>query len=433
MLDARPVEGFFRTLRWRVTTVLLLILFVIQWVRIDGRPLVLLDIGARRFHFGPLTIFPDELYFLWLLIIGLAIALFFFTAIAGRLWCGWACPQTVFTDVFAAIGRRIEGWKGHVRPKHVSPWRRVLMHAVWLLLCAVFAFHLVAYFHSPYDLVSEIRAGLLPKTATGIWAFLTLVTYADFAIVRQTFCKYLCPYARFQSVMFDRDTLVIGYDTKRGEPRGKRAGGDCIDCSLCVQVCPTGIDIRDGLQLGCIACSQCVDACDGVMEKTGREPGLIAYRALSTLEEGRPPRLLRPRVVVYAMLLVLLAGTFVALLAARKPFEMQVVRGRGDVYRVAADGRAENVYKLHILNRIGEPRSFRVRLEGGPGFELVTGLNPVPVPATGDVETSVFVLAPPKARIGPGGQEVRFVLEPVDDDSVRIERKARFLARRSAG
>jgi cytochrome c oxidase accessory protein FixG len=436
VLDARPVEGRFRSARWWVTGVLIAILLGIPWVRIAGEPLVLIDIAARRFHFGPLVIFPQELYFLWLLIIGLAIALFFFTSLAGRLWCGWACPQTVFTDLFAWIARRIEGWQGHSRPSHVAVWRKLLLHATWLLLCAGIAFHLVGYFRSPYVMVSEIAAGTPTRTTLVLWTVVTLLAYVDFAIVRQTFCKYLCPYARFQGVMFDRDTLVIGYDTARGEPRGKRAGaGDCVDCGLCVQVCPTGIDIRKGLQLECIACTQCIDACDGVMAKLGREPSLIGYRSLISLEEGTRARLLRPRVLVYGALLCIVIGAFATLLVSRKLIDMQVVHNRTELYHTAADGRTTNSYTLYIQNREGRERTFRVRVEAGESnddFELVAGMNPVRVPASDDLEARVFVLASPDAAVGPEGRDLDFVIESVDDARARVVRRARFLAPRSS-
>ena len=435
MLNARPVEGRFRTLRANVNAVLVLILFAVPWIRIGGEPLVLLDIAARRFHVGGLVIFPQELYLLWLLVIGLAISLFFFTALAGRLWCGWACPQTVFTDVFAGIARRVEGWKGHARPKRVAPWRRVLLHAIWLACSAAIGFHLVGYFHSPYTMLGEIRAGELSATTIGFFTFATLVSYADFVYVRQTFCKFLCPYARFQSVMFDRDTLVIGYDARRGDPRGKRAEGDCVDCGLCVQVCPSGIDIRDGLQLDCIACTQCIDACDGVMAKLGREPSLIGYRALATLEGLRPARVLRARVVVYGAILAVIGLAFGSLLVRREALSVEIIRNRAELVHMTADGRASNAYTLHIQNRSREPRRFRVALDadGAPGFELVTGMNPVAVAASDEVETRVFVLAPRDADVGIEGREIRFEVSAEDDASAQVVRPARFLGKGATG
>ena len=274
MLAARGVRGRFRSLRYGADLVLLAILLGIPWIRLGGESLVLLDLPARKFHVFGLVIVPQELYFLWLLIAGLALALFFFTALAGRLWCGWACPQTVFTDLYAIVARWIQGWRGLRPPDHVAWWRRVLTHVFWLAASLVVGFHLVAYFVAPYELWARITGPGAAGTAGGFLVAATVLAYADFVIIKQTFCKTLCPYARFQSVLFDRDTLVIGYDQTRGEPRGKRgrAEGDCVDCGLCVRVCPTGIDIRDGLQLECITCTQCIDACNGVMAQLGRRP-----------------------------------------------------------------------------------------------------------------------------------------------------------------
>lgn len=431
MLHARPVEGAWRQRRWWVDGVLIAVLLGIPWIRIGGEPLVLLDVAARRFHFGPLVIFPQELYFLWLLIIGLALALFFFTALAGRLWCGWACPQTVFTDVFAAVGRRIQGWKGHAPPRQIARWRTIATYAVWLVLCAGIGFHLLGYFRSPYAMLGEIRSGELAATTLGGWTFLTLLSWLDFGFVRQTFCRYLCPYARFQSVLFDRETLVVAYDTDRGEPRrarGQQTAGDCVDCGLCVKVCPTNIDIRDGLQLDCIACTQCIDACDGVMDKLGREPSLIGYRSLAALEGARA-RLLRPRVVLYGSALGAVIVTFGLLLGSRSPFDMQVVRNRGELFATASDGRTSNAYTLFIQNRTLEERAFTVSLADADGFELVAGMNPVIVPPSDDLEARVFVLATPGDVAGAGERDLEFVLEA---EGRRVVRTARFLGPRSS-
>jgi cytochrome c oxidase accessory protein FixG len=431
MLDARPVRGFFRRLRWGADAILVGILIGIPWVRIGGEPLVLLDIPGRKFHVFGLVIFPQELFFLWLILAGLALALFFFTALLGRLWCGWACPQTVFTDVFAGLARRIQGWQGTRPPARLARWRVVATHLVWLALAWVIGFHLVGYFRSPYELIDGLfRQGRVYPTALAFHATITLLTYLDFAIVRQTFCKYLCPYARFQSVLFDRDSLVIGYDARRGEPRGKKGttSGDCVDCGLCVAVCPSEIDIRDGMQLECIACTQCIDACNGVMQRLGRPQNLIGYRSLVGLEGLRPVRIVRPRVVAYGVLLLGLGIAFAAALAGRQPLDLQVAHGSASLYTTTADGRVSNAFTLHIQNRDRDARSFRIALEDGDRFDLVVGLNPIPVPAVSSTETKVFVLARRDAALGPGPTELRFVLEPVDDPSTRIVRSARFVA-----
>jgi cytochrome c oxidase accessory protein FixG len=423
MLDARPVEGPFRRLRWGANAALVAILFAVPWIRIAGEPLVLLDVPGRKFHVFGLVIFPQELFFLWLIVAALALGLFFFTALFGRLWCGWACPQTVFTDVFAAIARRIEGWKGSRRPARVATWRRVATHATWLAGSALIGFHLVGYFRSPYAMLG----GSFGRTSLAFLVAASLLAYLDFVFVRQVFCRWLCPYARFQGVLFDRDTLVIGYDARRGEPRGKRgrAAGDCVDCGLCVAVCPTGIDIRDGLQLECIACTQCIDACNGVMSRLGRARNLIGYRSLVGLEGLRPARLLRPRVLAYGTLLAAVGVAFAALLATRLPMDLTVAHNADSLFTETADGRLGNAFTLRVENRDRSERVFRLRLEDGELFELVAGVNPLRVAPTSAVEARVFVVA--RRGSAPGSREIRFVLEDTSDLTRRVVRAASFL------
>jgi cytochrome c oxidase accessory protein FixG len=428
VIDARPVQGTWRTLRSWANAGLIAVLFAIPWIRIGGEPLVLLDIPARKFHVFGLVIFPQELYFLWLIVAALTLALFFFTALAGRLWCGWACPQTVFTDVFAGIARRIQGWKGTRPPARLATWRRVATHLVWLALSWVIGFHLVGYFRSPYDqLAGLFRDGQIYPTSLAFQIAVTLLTYFDFAILKQTFCTYICPYARFQGVLFDRDTLVIGYDGARGEPRGKRGtvSGDCVNCRLCVVTCPTGIDIREGMQLECIACTQCIDACNGVMERLGRARNLIGYRSLVSLEGLRSARLLRPRVAVYGALLLVVSLAFGALLERRSPMDLQVTHTSSTLYSTSADGRISNSFTLHIENRDRQERAYHLRLEEADTFELVAGLNPIPVPAIGTAQTVVFVLPLPGTLSR--SRNIRFVLEPVDGGGRPIVRRARYM------
>jgi cytochrome c oxidase accessory protein FixG len=246
--------------------------------------------------------------------------------------------------------------------------------------------------------------------------------------VRQTFCKYLCPYARFQGVMFDADTLVVAYDARRGEPRGKRGKtqGDCIDCGLCVTACPTGIDIRDGLQLECIACTQCIDACNGVMAKVGRAPELIGYRSLAALQ-GRATRLLRPRVVAYGGLLLVVAGALVGGLAERTPLDLQVERNASALYQTAADGRIGNAYTLHLQNRDSSDHQYWIRLDAPARFELVAGVNPLAIAATESAEARVFVLASPR-ELEDAATSIRFVVEEVGAGRRAVARASTFVA-----
>ena len=432
MLSARPVEGRFRRLRSIANTILIAILFVVPWVRIRGEPLVLLDIPHRKFHVFGLVIFPQELFFLWLILAGLTLALFFFTALAGRLWCGWACPQTVFTDVYAAIARRIQGWTRTGPPRHVALWRLVATHVAWIAVSGIVGLHLVGYFRSPYELIGALRHGDLAGASMGFWIAGAALCYLDFALVRQTFCKYLCPYARFQSVLLDSDSLVVAYDLERGEPRRKkraeRKGGDCVDCGLCVAVCPTDIDIRKGMQMECIGCTQCIDACDGVMNRIGRPLGLIGYRSLASLE-GRRTRLLRPRVVIYGVLLVASVLGFGAAIVAREPLSLEVERNRTSLYQRSADGRIGNAYTLHVQNRERQDHVYRIGIDAPARFQLVAGVNPLPIPATGDVTASVFVLAQPDATAeDEDGTPIRFHLENVERPGRKIARDSTFLA-----
>ena len=433
MWSARPVEGFFRRLRWAADGVLIAILLAVPWIQIGGEPLVRFDVPARKFHVFGLVIFPQELYFLWLIVMGLALSLFFFTALVGRIWCGWACPQTVITDVYDGVARFIQGWSRGAPPKRVAGWRKLATHAVWLLFAAALGFHLVGYFVSPRQLLGDAIAGALTPTVTGFLVVSTALAYLDFAVVRQTFCKYLCPYARFQGVLFDSDTLVIGYDGQRGEPRGKLGSttGDCVDCGLCVAVCPTGIDIRQGLQLECIACTQCIDACNGVMEKVGRPANLIGYRSLVSLERRRPLRILRPRVVVYGALLALVGAGFAWALGAREPLDLQVAHNASVLFGATADGRPSNAFVLHIQNRDREDHDFRIRLDASEDFALVAGQNPVRVEALTSLEARVFVVA--ETSDGEEGDDdarptaLRFVIERTNEPSQSVAREASFV------
>jgi cytochrome c oxidase accessory protein FixG len=428
MLGTRPVEGPYRQLRWIANAALIAILFATPWIQIAGEPLVLFDVPERKFHVFGLVIFPQEPYFLWLIVAAGVLCLFFFTALAGRLWCGWACPQTVFTDVYAAVARRIEGWKGNSPPPRVATWRKVLKHYVLFSLSSFVGFHLAAYFRTPYEMLGGLTQGEYFPTAAAFIGVFTLLAYLDFVFVRQVFCKYICPYARLQGVLFDADTLVIGYDTRRGEPRGKKGSteGDCVDCGLCVAVCPSDIDIRKGLQYECIACTQCIDACNGVMAQIDREPNLIGYASMKGPEPHAPARLLRPRVVAYGVLLVGVAVAFVALLERRLPMDLRIARNRTSLYTTVADGRIGNAFTLHIENRDRSDHRFQLDLAESDRFELVAGLNPISVPAIGSAETRVLVI--PRPGESPGTSEIAFRLEPVDGSLRPLVRRTRYLA-----
>jgi cytochrome c oxidase accessory protein FixG len=354
--------------------VLLGLFYGLPWIPWGDRQAILFDLPARQFHLFGLTLWPQDFIFLaWLLVIA-ALSLFFFTAVGGRLWCGYACPQTVWTEVFLWMERVTEGDRARRMKLDAAPWsanklwRKSAKQFLWVTFALWTGFTFVGFFTPVTDLAQKILSLSLGPWETFWVLFYGFATYGNAGFLREQVCKYMCPYARFQSAMFDRDTLIITYDTERGEPRGSRRKGDdpralglgdCVDCTMCVQVCPTGIDIRNGLQYECIACAACIDACDDVMDKLGYPRGLVRYDTQHALEHN-VSRILRPRVIVYGVLLALLTiGLFVAL-ALRKPVALDVIHDRNTLYRTLETGEIENVYLLKIMNKGGMAREFVV-------------------------------------------------------------------------
>jgi cytochrome c oxidase accessory protein FixG len=361
----REIDGRFARLRIVAVFALLGIFYVFPWLRWDGRQAILFDLPARKFYIFGLLFWPQDFFWLaWLLIIA-GLSLFFFTAIAGRLWCGYACPQTVWTEVFLWIERACEGRRNQRIKLDAAPWnadkilRKGGKQLLWIALSAWTGFTFVGFFTPVADLARE-AAQLSLGGWEGFWiVFYGFATYGNAGFLREQVCKYMCPYARFQSAMFDHDTLVISYDAQRGEARGARKKnvdprklglGDCVDCAACVQVCPTGIDIRDGLQVECIACAACIDACDEVMDKMNYPRGLIGYTT-ENLREGKPRHVLRLRTLFYGSVLCCLVATFVWGIAHRAPLIVEILRDRNALYRTAADGAIENSYTLKIVNK----------------------------------------------------------------------------------
>jgi cytochrome c oxidase accessory protein FixG len=439
-IHPRAVSGWFAGWRWALVWATQLLFYGLPWVSWNGRPAVLFDLGARRFFIGPLVLYPQDFIYLTALLVLSALALFLFTAVAGRLWCGFACPQTVYTEIFMWVERRIEGDRIARMRLDAAPWslpkllRKSGKQAVWLSIGLWTGFTFVGYFTPIHSLGSEALAslGLLPGPAgLGPWEtfwvlFYGFATYGNAGYMREQVCKYMCPYARFQSAMFDKDTLVISYDAERGEPRGSRprtadakslGKGDCIDCTLCVQVCPTGIDIREGLQYECIGCAACIDVCDGVMQKMDYAPGLIRFdtqngmaRHLSRSEVVR--RVLRPRVLVYGAILLALSGAFLAGLVWRTPFRVDVVRDRGAMARLVDDGRIENVYRLQVMNAREAPVRFRVAVEGLQGAAVVSNAD-VEVGSTESrwLPVNVQLEAGAAQRLAPGAHALVFTIQ----------------------
>ena len=375
----RESKGRFSSLRRLAVVVLLGLFYGVCWLKWDGRQAVLFDLPARKFYIFGLTMWPQDFIFLtWLLVIA-ALSLFFFTALAGRVWCGYACPQTVWTEAFIWMEQWTEGNRAQRMKLDQAPWsanklvRKTSKHVLWVVFALWTGFTFVGYF-TPVAKLGEEVASLSLGGWEAFWVlFYGFATWGNAGFLREQVCKYMCPYARFQSAMFDRDTLIVTYDTARGEPRGARkkgvdpraAGlGDCTDCTLCVQVCPTGIDIRKGLQYECIACASCIDACDGVMDKLGYPRGLVRYTTQHALDR-KETHVVRPRVIVYGILLTLLIAGFFVALALRKPVALDVLHDRNTLWRELDDGAVENVYLLKIMNKDNRAHRFNVSVEGG--------------------------------------------------------------------
>lgn len=389
----REVAGRFARLRTLATFALLGIFYGLPWLQWNERQAVLFDLPARKFHLFSLTLWPqDFLYLSWLLILA-ALTLFFVTAVAGRVWCGYACPQTVWTEAFLALERLVEGNRSQRLKLDRTPWtagwmtRKAVKQFLWIGFAALTGFSFVAFFTPAHELAGAVRNLQLGGWETFWILFYGFATYGNAGFLREQVCRYMCPYARFQSAMFNHETLIVSYDPGRGEPRGPRgrgvdprsAGlGDCVDCSICVQVCPTGIDIRQGLQYECIACAACVDACDGVMARVGYAPGLIRYATERELK-GTPTRFFRPRVLVYGGLIAALGIGFIVSLSLRQPIGLDILRDRIAFYRVLPGGDVENVYSLRILNK--DDRTHRYVVEVQPAEVMQVDAESVDVSA----------------------------------------------------
>ncbi len=386
----KRVSGPIRRIKWAVLAVLLTIYYVTPWLRWDRGPeapdqAVLLDMAGRRAYFFVIEIWPQELYYLAGLLILAAIALFLVTSIAGRLWCGYSCPQTVWTDLFMWVERLVEGDRGARISRDKSPltfaraWRKAAKHAIWLVIAALTGGAWIMYFTDAPTLVRDVFAGTASEKSYFFIGLFTASTYLLAGWAREQVCTYMCPWPRFQAAMFDESTYTVSYQRWRGEPCGKyRKGetwdgrGDCVECRQCVAVCPTGIDIRDGIQLECIGCGLCIDACNAVMEKVGRPSGLIRFDTeinQAARAAGKPNvfRLFRLRTVFYAALLVAIASVMLISLVFRSRLEVNVLHDRSPLFVELSDGRLQNGYTVKILNKDRMPREFRIALDGPAG------------------------------------------------------------------
>jgi cytochrome c oxidase accessory protein FixG len=386
----RAVKGWFAAWRWAMVWLTQLFFYGLPWLQWGGRQAVLFDLEAQRFYILGLVLYPQDLIFLAALLVLSALALFFFTAVAGRLWCGYTCPQTVYTEIFMWVERRIEGDRIARMRLDRAPWgvnkiaRKGAKQAAWVAIGLFTGFSFVGYF-TPIRELAQAVITLDVSAWNAFWIlFYGAATYGNAGYLREQMCKYMCPYARFQSALIDKDSLIITYDAARGDPRGSRSRkasaaeqglGDCIDCTLCVQVCPTGIDIRDGLQNECIGCAACIDVCNDVMQKMDYPKGLIRYSTENGVVHGWTrlqmfKRALRPRVLIYGAVLSAASVAFAASVALRSPFQFDVIKDRGTLARIVEDGAVENVYRIQIMNRTEVPQTYRVTVGGIDGLLL---------------------------------------------------------------
>jgi cytochrome c oxidase accessory protein FixG len=444
---ARAVSGWFAGWRWGLVWLTQLVFYGLPWLEWNARQAVLFDLAARRFYIFGLVLYPQDFIYLTGLLVISAYSLFLFTAVAGRLWCGYACPQTVYTEIFMWAERRIEGDRAQRMKRDAGPWtidrlwRFATKQAVWIAIGLWTGITFVGYFTPIRELVPSIASFGLGPWETFWVLFYGFATYGNAGWMREQVCKYMCPYARFQSAMFDKDTMVISYDAERGEPRGTRGRktdlkaanlGHCIDCGLCVQVCPTGIDIRQGLQYECIGCAACIDVCDGVMDKMQYPRGLVRYATQNGManhwtKAQMIKRALRPRVLVYTAVLILIVIAMGVSIALRDPFRADVVRDRASLARLVEDGWIENVYQVQVMNALEHEQRYVISASGLDGARLDGGEEFRVGPAAARW-VPVAVRVPPEvaSALGPGAHPVTFSIErrpdPTHDSAVVVEK-----------
>lgn len=448
-LYPRSVGGLFARWRWIMVWVTQVVFYGLPWIPWHNRQAVLFDLSGNRFFIFDLVLHPQDLIYLAGLLVLAALTLFFFTAVAGRLWCGYACPQTVYTEIFLWLEQKTEGDRLARMRLDAAPWgaekmaRKSAKQALWIGLSLVTGFTFVGYFTPVHELARELFV-LSFSPWEWFWVlFYGFATYGNAGFLREQICKQMCPYARIQSALTDMDSMVIAYDSERGESRGSRSRtanrralglGDCIDCTLCVQVCPTGIDIRNGLQNECIACAACIDVCDEVMIKMGYPKGLIRYSSGKGMADKLTPRQMvrrvwRPRVWFYGVLFLVAATLFVTGLSMRKGFAVDVIKDRGMMAREIGNGDIENIYRLQIMNGTEHTQTYQASVAGLPGLSLAT--PPVlMVPATGIGSMTIRLTLPGDVAQSYRGKAspIMFRIETsVADKRVAVEEKSTFV------
>jgi cytochrome c oxidase accessory protein FixG len=444
----RSVSGLLSKWRWALVWITQIVFYGLPWLQWNARQAVLFDLEARRFYIFNLVLYPQDFIYLTGLLVISALALFLFTAVAGRLWCGYACPQTVYTEIFLWLEKLVEGDRSARQRLDKAPMsaqklgKKALKHGLWIAVAIWTGFTFVGYFTPIRELGALTLAASLGPWQTFWVLFYGFATYGNAGFLREQVCKYMCPYARFQSAMFDKDTMIVTYDDKRGEPRGARSKkadpaalglGSCVDCTLCVQVCPTGIDIRNGLQYECIGCGACIDVCDDVMDKVGYPRGLIKYSTQNGVAQGWTraqmlKRAFRPRVLVYTAILGLITLAVFVSLFLRTPLKVDVIRDRGALARMVEQGRIENVYRLQVMNATESTQRYTVTVSGIPGITLDPSAD-IEVLPTEVRAAAVRVQIPPNGA-EPGSHPITFEVKSSSDDSVRVVEKSVFLVPR---
>lgn len=444
----REAKGRYATWRWVCVWLTQLAFYGLPWLNWNGRQALLFDLTTRKFYIFGVVLWPQDFIYLAALLIIAAYLLFLVTAIAGRVWCGFSCPQTVYTEIFLWVERKIEGPRSarialdRQGPSVRKAAKKTAKHLAWGAIALWTGFTFVGYFTPIHELAREVQTFNFGPWEWFWVLFYALATYGNAGWLREQVCKYMCPYARFQSAMFDQDTLIITYDAKRGEPRGvasKKAAqpakplGDCIDCTMCVQVCPTGIDIRNGLQYECIGCAACVDACNGVMDKIERPRGLIRYSTDHAMENNFNSkqirqRAMRPRVLIYSSILALIIIGVCTSLFLRTPLKMDVIRDRGSMGREVEDGMIENVYRLQIMNTSEQQQHFRISASGLSGLELISR-DEVTLQPTETLGWPIRLRVP--HGVGEkGSNKIQIELQSVEDPSLHVRESAVFIVPR---